>query len=139
MPLFLNKATEFGSMALYESVFIARQDISTQDVEKLTEKFGKVIADGKGKVIKKEYWGLRNLAYLLKKNRKGHYVMFGVDASAEAMAELQRQFSLSEDVIRSLTVKVANIDASTPSIMMRGGDRAEKSSSDRAKRKGGDE
>ena len=127
-------------MALYESVFIARQDISTQDVEKLTEKFSKIITDMKGKIIKKEYWGLRNLAYLLKKNRKGHYVMFGVDATPDAMAELQRQLQLSEDVIRNMTVTVANIDKS-PSIMMKGGERSERPAADRAayKRKDGDE
>jgi small subunit ribosomal protein S6 len=128
-------------MTLYESVFIARQDVSAQDVDKLSEKFSKVITEFKGKVIKKEYWGLRNLAYLLKKNRKGHYVMFGIEASPEAMTELQRQFSLSEDVIRSMTVKVSNIDKATPSLMMRpagegSSDRSERGSD---KRKGGDE
>jgi small subunit ribosomal protein S6 len=132
-------------MTLYESVFIARQDISTQDVDKLSEKFSKVITDLKGKIIKKEYWGLRTLAYLLKKNRKGHYVMFGIDASPEAMAELQRQFSLNEDVIRNMTIKVANIDKATASIMMRpAGEKAPERPVDRSeryndKRKGGDE
>lgn len=132
-------------MSLYESVFIARQDVSTQDVDKLSEKFSKVITDMKGKVIKKEYWGLKTLAYLLNKNRKGHYVMFGVDASPEAMTELQRQFRLSEDVIRSMTVKVANIDKAAPSIMMKSpGDSAPEKSSERFdkysdKKKGGDE
>lgn len=129
-------------MSLYESVFIARQDVSVQDVDKLSEKFSKIITDMKGKVIKKEYWGLKTLAYLLNKNRKGHYVMFGVDASPEAMAELQRQLGLNEDIIRSMTVKVANIDKATPSLMMRSGER---SGADRPtdrfsdKRKGGDE
>ena len=131
-------------MSLYESVFIARQDVSTQDVDKLTEKFSKVVTDMKGKVIKKEYWGLKNLAYLLNKNRKGHYVMFGLDASHEAIVELQRQFRLSEDVIRSMTVSVAKIDKAAPSLMMRpAGERSERSE-DRFdkfsdKRKGGDE
>jgi len=126
-------------MSLYESVFIARQDVSTQDVDKLSEKFSKIITDMKGKIVKKESWGLRTLAYLVKKNRKGHYVMFGIDASAEAMAELQRQFTLNEDVIRSMTTKVSNIDKSTPSIMMKSGERpaAERPLGD--KRKGGGE
>lgn len=126
-------------MALYESVFIARQDISTQEVEKLTEKFSKVVTDLKGKVIKKEYWGLKNLAYLVKKNRKGHYVMFGLDATHDAMTELQRQFQLSDDVIRNMTVAVANIDKS-PSIMMRS-ERSERPAADKSayKRKDGDE
>lgn len=126
-------------MSLYESVFIARQDVSAQDVDKLAEKFSKIITDMKGKVIKKEYWGLRTLAYLLNKNRKGHYVMFGVDASPEAMAELQRQLGLNEDVIRSMTVKVANIDKG-PSLMMKSGERSERPSDKFSdKRKGGDE
>lgn len=127
-------------MSLYESVFIARQDVSVQDVEKLTEKFSKIITDMKGKVVKKEYWGLKNLAYILKKNRKGHYVMFNLDASHEAMKELERQFRLSEDVIRCMTLKVSNIDLETPSIIMRGGDRPERPATDKyEKRKGGDE
>jgi len=123
-------------MALYESVFIARQDISAQDVEKLTEKFGKVVTDLKGKVVKTEYWGLKNLAYLVKKNRKGHYVMFGLDASPEAMAELQRQFQLSDDVIRNMTTTVANIDKG-PSLMMKS-DRSDRPAA-ASKRKSGDE
>ncbi len=133
-------------MSLYESVFIARQDISAQDVDKLSEKFSKVVTDMKGKIIKKEYWGLKTLAYLLNKNRKGHYVMFGVDASFETMTELQRQFSLSEDVIRSMTVRVANIDKSAPSLMMKSSsERSPEKSTERFndkysdKRKGGDE
>lgn len=127
-------------MSLYESVFIARQDVSVQDVEKLTEKFSKIITDMKGKVVKKEYWGLKNLAYILKKNRKGHYVMFNLDASHEAMKELERQFRLSEDVIRCMTLKVSNIDTENPSIIMRGGERSERPAADKyEKRKGGDE
>lgn len=106
-------------MALYETVFIARQDVSAQDVDRLSEKFSKVVTDLKGKILKKEYWGLKNLAYILKKNRKGHYVMFGIDASAAAMDELKRQLSLNEDVIRNITLRVEEIDRSNPSIMLR--------------------
>ncbi len=116
-------------MSLYESVFIARQDISTQDVDKLSEKFSKVITEMKGKIVKKEYWGLRNLSYVLKKNRKGHYVMLGINASHDAMTELKRQLSLSEDVIRSMVVKVSNIDKDKPSLMLKPAE----------KKKGGDE
>ncbi len=128
-------------MSLYESVFIARQDVSVQDVEKLTEKFSKIITDMKGSVVKKEYWGLKTLAYILKKNRKGHYVMFNLDASHEAMKELERQFRLSEDVIRCMTLKVSNVDKEAPSIMMKTGERSERPVSDKYsdKRKGGDE
>lgn len=93
-------------MSLYESTFIARQDISSQDVEKLIEKFSKVITERKGKIVKKEYWGLRNLAYKINKNKKGHYVMLALDANPDAVNELQRQYKLSEDVVRNLTVRV---------------------------------
>lgn len=96
-------------MPLYESTFIVRQDASPQEVEKVTEKFTKLVKDLKGKVIKKEYWGLRNLAYKISKSRKGHYTMLAIEAPAESIDELLRQYKLSEDVIRNLTVKVANI------------------------------
>lgn len=96
-------------MPLYESTFIARQDISPQDVEKITEQFTKVLTENGGKVVKKESWGLRNLAYHIRKNRKGHYVMLAIDAPAAAVKELERKYKLSEDVIRNLTVKVSNI------------------------------
>lgn len=91
-------------MALYESTFIVRQDMSAQEVEKITENFTKVIGETKGKLVKKEYWGLLNLAYKVKKSKKGHYVILFIDIPC--IKELQRQYKLSEDVIRSLTVKV---------------------------------
>ncbi len=91
-------------MALYESTFIVRQDMSTQEVEKITENFTKIIGDNKGKVVKKEYWGLLSLAYKVKKSKKGHYVILFIEIPS--INELLRQYKLSEDVIRSLTVKV---------------------------------
>tara|TARA_B100001564_G_scaffold348443_1_gene350362 strand:+ start:240 stop:704 length:465 start_codon:yes stop_codon:yes gene_type:complete len=109
-------------MSFYESTFVARQDVSAQEVEKITEKFSKVVDDHGGKVIKNEYWGLRSLAYKIKKNRKGHYVMLCLDAPADAVNELERQYKLSEDIIRNLTIKVDEI-SNEPSAPLRSADK----------------
>ena len=93
-------------MSYYESVFIARQDISAQQVESLTDDFVAVIEQGGGKVEKRESWGLKNLAYKINKNRKGHYVLFNLDAPAPAVQEMERQMRINEDILRFLTVKV---------------------------------
>ncbi len=97
-------------MPLYESVFIARQDISSQQVEGLTETLGKIIADNGGEIAKSEYWGLRNLAYRIKKNRKGHYVLFNIDAPPAAIQEYERNMRISEDVLRYLTIRVDELE-----------------------------
>lgn len=104
-------------MALYECVFIARQDIPAQDVHKLADKFTEIFTSAGGKLAKKEYWGLRSLAYEVKKNKKGHYIMLGVEASSDAVAEFERNCKINEDVIKYLTLKVEEISAS-PSAMM---------------------
>ena len=104
-------------MPLYESVFIARQDISSQQVEGLTERLGKIIADSGGEVAKSEYWGLRNLAYRIKKNRKGHYVLFNIDAPPAAIQEFERNMRISEDVLRYLTIRIDELEEG-PSIQM---------------------
>ena len=104
-------------MPLYESVFIARQDISSQQVEGLTENLGKIIADNGGEIAKSEYWGLRNLAYRIKKNRKGHYVLFNIDAPPAAIQEFERNMRISEDVLRYLTIRVDELEEG-PSIQM---------------------
>ena len=104
-------------MPLYENTLIVRQDMSSQEVEKITESFTKIVNDNKGKIVKKEYWGLCNLAYKVNKNKKGHYVFLGVDAESSAIDELQRQLKLSEDVIRNLTVRVDEI-SKDPSPLM---------------------
>lgn len=104
-------------MALYESVFIARQDISAPQVETLTEEFSNIIVQGGGSVTKKEFWGLRNIAYRVKKNRKGHYVLLNIDAPAAAIKEMERQMSINEDVLRTLTVRVEALEEG-PSAMM---------------------
>jgi small subunit ribosomal protein S6 len=93
-------------MPLYENVFIARQDISTAQVEALTETFATLVAEQGGKVEKREYWGLRNLSYRIKKNRKGHYVLFNLDAPPAAVSELERNMRINEDVLRYLTIRV---------------------------------
>ncbi|MFC3050965.1 30S ribosomal protein S6 [Kordiimonas pumila] len=93
-------------MALYEHVFIARQDISTSQVEAITADFSKIIEENDGKVAKNEYWGLKNLAYKIKKNRKGHYVLLNLDAPHAAVSEMERQARLHEDVIRFMTIRV---------------------------------
>jgi len=104
-------------MPLYESTFVTRQDVSRQDVTKLVDTFTDIVTQNGGKVVKHEYWGLRNLAYRIKKNRKGHYVMLAIDASHAAVKELERNIHLHEDVIRSLTVHVDSIEEG-PSAMM---------------------
>ena len=109
-------------MALYEHIFAARQDISAQQVETLTEDFKKIITDNGGTVGKTEAWGLKNLSFRIKKNRKAHFVLMNVDAPAAAIQELERQERLNEDVIRILTIKVDELEEG-PSAMMqsRGG------------------
>ncbi len=105
-------------MPFYENVFISRQDISAAQVDGLVEQFSKLIEDNGGKVTKKEYWGLRNLAYRIKKNRKGHYTLLNIDAPPAAVQEMERNMRISEDVIRYLTVNVKELEEE-PSIMMR--------------------
>ena len=93
-------------MPLYENVFIARQDISGAQAELLADSFAELIAQQGGEVKKREYWGLRNLAYRMKKNRKGHYVLFNIDGPAAAIGELERTMRINEDVLRYLTLRV---------------------------------
>lgn len=95
---------------LYELVFIVRQDSSSQDIDKLGENLGKIISVHGGKVIKKEYWGLRTLAYLIKKNHKGHYVLLGFKADPVCIKELERKIKLDENIIRHAIVRVEKID-----------------------------
>jgi small subunit ribosomal protein S6 len=104
-------------LAYYENVFITRQDISAIQVEGLTETFTKVISDNDGKIVNTESWGLRTLAYRIKKNRKGHYVMLHIDAPAAAIHEMERQMRINEDVLRYLTIKIDAFEEG-PSVMM---------------------
>ena len=112
-------------MALYEHVFLARQDLAQAQVDALAEAATKIIEDNQGKVIKTETWGLRSLAYKIAKNRKAHYVMLEVDAPAGVVAELERQTSINEDIIRYMTVKVDAHEAG-PSVMMRKSERSDR-------------
>ena len=109
-------------MPLYEHVFLARQDISTQQVEGLQQTFRTLVEENGGTVGKAEYWGLKSLTYRIKKNRKAHYTLMDIDAPHEAVAEMERQMGLSTDVIRFLTIKVDEHEAG-PSAMMRRSDR----------------
>ena len=105
-------------MPYYESVFIARPDISAAQVEALTESMSAIVVEGGGNVAQAEYWGLKSLAYRIKKNRKGHYTMLALDAPAAAVKEFERNMRLNEDVLRLMTIRVDELDAE-PSVMMR--------------------
>ena len=109
-------------MALYEHVFLARQDLAQAQVDALAEMATKIIEDGKGKVVKTETWGLRSLAYRIAKNRKAHYVMLEIDAPTGVVAELERQLNINEDIIRFMTVRIDELE-NGPSAMMRRGER----------------
>jgi small subunit ribosomal protein S6 len=113
-------------MSLYENVFIARQDISGAQVDALADAFTQLIADNGGEIKKREYWGLRNLTYRMRKNRKGHYVLFNVDAPPSAIAELERTMRINEDVIRYLTIRVDALDEGPSVIMQSRGSRDER-------------
>ena len=94
-------------MALYEHVFISRQDLSTSQAEELIGQYSKILADNGGEVIGHEYWGLRTMAYKIKKNRKGHYAMIKSDCPPAAAQEMERLMKINEDIIRIMTIKVA--------------------------------
>lgn len=104
-------------MALYECVYIARQDISAAQVKSLTERFTAIISENGGSVEKTEYWGLRNLAYKVRKNRKGHYVLLNLNAPHAAVREVERVMGLNEDVLRTLTLRVDALEEG-PSVVM---------------------
>ncbi len=109
-------------MPLYEHVFLARQDLSQQQVDELTNRYKGVIEQMGGSVPKVEYWGVKSLTYRIRKNRKAHFTLLNVDAPAAAVSEVERQQHISEDVLRALTVRVDELEAA-PSAMMRKVDR----------------
>ncbi|MFV3073292.1 30S ribosomal protein S6 [Niveispirillum fermenti] len=113
-------------MALYETILICRQDISSTQVESLTETFSNILKEQGGSVVKTEQWGLKTLTYRIKKNRKGHYVYLGLDAPAAAVAEMERNMSINEDVLRYMTVKVEKIDEGQTAMLANKGERAER-------------
>jgi len=106
-------------MALYEHVVIARQDISAQQAEALNEELKALIEGQGGHIAKIEYWGLRNLTYRIKKNRKGHYSLLAIDAPAPAVKEMERLLSINEDVLRTLTIRVEELDLELSPILAR--------------------
>src|SRR5689334_24869279 len=99
-------------MALYEHLLIARQDISAQQVDALATHLKTIVEGEGGKIEKQAYWGLRGLAYRIKKNRKGQYVLLNINEPAAAVIELERQLKFNEDVLRYLTVKGVKFDTS---------------------------
>lgn len=105
-------------MPLYESVFIVRQDASSQQVDAIAEGLSKLVKENGGEVPKTEYWGLKTMAFRIKRNRKGHYVLFNIDAPWDAVAEMERNMRLNEDVLRHLTLRVTQLEEG-PSAMMR--------------------
>ena len=117
-------------MALYEHVFLARQDLSSQQVDGLVEQYKGVIQANGGSVGRVENWGLKSLTYRIKKNRKAHYVMLEIDAPGNVVAELERQTQINEDVIRYMTVKVDELEQG-PTVMMRKQERDRERRSDR--------
>ncbi|HMN50625.1 MAG: 30S ribosomal protein S6 [Xanthobacteraceae bacterium] len=109
-------------MPLYEHVFLARQDVTAQQVEEMIAQYKGVIEAGKGSVKKEEYWGVKSLTYRIRKNRKAHMALLNIDAPAAAVHEMERQMRISEDVIRFMTVKVEELEEG-PSAMMQKRDR----------------
>lgn len=124
-------------MALYEHVLIARQDISPQQVDALVEDITRTIQEQGGTVGKSEYWGLRNLAYRVRKNRKGHYCLLNIDAPAAAVHELERRQRINEDVLRFITIRVEEHD-DEPSPVLARRDRDEKRRARREGEEGGE-
>ena len=109
-------------MPLYEHVFLARQDLSQAQVDALAANATQIVETNQGKVTKTETWGLKNIAYKIKRNRKAHYVMLNIEAPAGVVAELERQTAINEDVIRFLTIRVDELEEG-PSVQMRKQDR----------------
>lgn len=104
-------------MPLYETTFITRQDMPQQDVTKLASSLSDIVTQGGGKVVKNEYWGLKNFAYRINKQRKGHYTMLAIDAPAPALHEMERNIRINEDILRMLTICVDTHEEG-PSVQM---------------------
>jgi small subunit ribosomal protein S6 len=120
-------------MALYEHVFLARQDVTPQQVEGFVDQYKAVIEQNGGQVAKTEMWGVKSLAYRIKKNRKAHFTMFNLDAPAAAVAEMERQMRINEDILRFMTIRVDALDAE-PSVMMQKRERDERKDRERRRR-----
>ena len=123
-------------MALYENVFIARQDVPTTQVEALTKQFTDLVIAQGGTVSKNEYWGLRSLTFRIQKNRKGHYTLLNIDAPSAAVKEMERTMSINEDIIRYMTVRVDELEEGPSAIMVRSAEKADRPGGDRGDRGG---
>ena len=123
-------------MPLYEHIFMARQDVTSQQVEAMVDQYKGVIEQNGGKVEKTEMWGVKSLAYRIKKNRKAHFTMFNLDAPPNAVAEMERQMRISEDILRFMTIRVDTLETE-PSVMMQKRDRDERKDRERRERDGG--
>jgi small subunit ribosomal protein S6 len=121
-------------MPFYEHTFMARPDVSTQQVETMTEQYKSVIEAAGGTIAKIEYWGLKTLAYRIKKNRKAHYALFNIDAPAAAVTEMERQMRINEDILRFMTVRVEALEEG-PSAMMQRREREERRDRERSDRR----
>ena len=124
-------------MALYEHVFLARQDVTAQQVETLTEQLKSIITAGGGKIAKAEYWGIKSLAYRVKKNRRAHFSLLNIDAPAAAVAEMERQMRINEDVIRLLTVRVEEHEEGPSAMLRKREDSDRDDRGERGERRGG--
>lgn len=122
-------------MPLYESVFIVRQDVTAAQVDALGDGFAKIVEDNGGSMERREYWGLRTLSYRIKKNRKGHYVLFNLNAPPACLQEMERNMRLNEDVLRYMTIRLDDARAEPSPIMQGKGDR-ERERADRGGRGG---
>jgi small subunit ribosomal protein S6 len=129
----LEQRKEGAFMALYEHIYLARQDVSQQQVEELTAALTEVLSQGGGKVTKNEYWGLKGLSYRIRKNRKAHYTLLNIEAPAPAIAEMERQMRINEDILRFMTVRVDELEEG-PSAMMQKRDRDDRDGGDRGGR-----
>lgn len=121
-------------MPLYEHVFLARQDVTAQQVEDMTTQYKGVIEGNGGKIVKTEYWGVKTLNFRIKKNRKAHFAYIGLDALPAAVTEMERQMRINEDVLRFMTIRVEAFDEG-PTIMMQKRDREERREERRGERR----
>jgi len=124
-------------MPLYEHVFMARQDVTPQQVEAMIDQYRGVIEQNGGKIEKTEQWGVKSLAFRIKKNRKAHFALFNLDAPPAAVAEMERQMRISEDVLRFMTVRVDAFEDG-PSVMMQKRDRDDRKDRERGRDRDGD-
>lgn len=124
-------------MALYEHVFLARQDVTAQQVDALTEQLKTVIQGGGGSVPKVEYWGVKSLAYRVKKNRRAHFTLLNIDAPPAAVTEMERQMRINEDVIRLLTVRVDKLEEGQSAMLRKRDDSDRDDKGERGDRRGG--